>query len=92
MDARVISAFTRAHSPYLKGIYARLRGLWTGVNALNGAVLPAHDGSRVSVLKMRRRKSSPFAATLRQQRGPSRHVQQTAMPVTGFLDSQTPDG
>ena len=31
------SASTRVHSPYLKGVYARLRGLWTGVNALNDA-------------------------------------------------------
>src|SRR5262245_37795304 len=29
-----MSAFTRVHSPYLKGVYARLRGLWMGVNAL----------------------------------------------------------
>jgi hypothetical protein len=32
MDARVISAFTRVHSPSK-----------TGVNALNDALLPAHD-------------------------------------------------
>jgi hypothetical protein len=33
MDARVISAFTRVHSPSK-----------TGVNALKDALLPAHDG------------------------------------------------
>jgi hypothetical protein len=32
MDARVISAFTRVHSPSK-----------TGVNALKDALLPAHD-------------------------------------------------
>ena len=37
MDARVISAFTRVHSPSK-----------TGVNALNDALLPAHDELRVS--------------------------------------------
>jgi hypothetical protein len=37
MDARVISAFTRVHSPSK-----------TGVNALNDALLPAHDGSRAA--------------------------------------------
>jgi hypothetical protein len=35
------SAFTRVHSPYLKGVYARLRGLWTGVNALNDVLCVA---------------------------------------------------
>src|SRR5262249_2816542 len=44
MDARVISAFTRIHSPSK-----------TGVNALNDALLPAHDELRVSVLTMKRR-------------------------------------
>jgi|APPan5920702752_1055751.scaffolds.fasta_scaffold149356_2 hypothetical protein len=33
MDARVVSAFTRVHSPSK-----------TGVNALENALLPAHDG------------------------------------------------
>jgi len=35
MDARVISAFTRVHSPSK-----------TGVNALEDALLPAHDAAR----------------------------------------------
>jgi hypothetical protein len=35
------SASTRVHSPTLKGVYARLRGLWTGVNALNDALCVA---------------------------------------------------
>src|SRR5262249_35234956 len=29
-----ISAFTRVHSAHLKGVYARLHGLWTGVTPL----------------------------------------------------------
>src|SRR5262249_445947 len=34
-----MSAFTRVRSPYLKGVYARLRGLWTGVNAFEDALM-----------------------------------------------------
>ena len=45
MDARVISASTRVHSRP-KGRVRRLRGLWTGVNALEDALLPAHDAER----------------------------------------------
>jgi hypothetical protein len=39
MDARVISAFTRVHSPSK-----------TGVNALEDVLLPAHDESRAMPL------------------------------------------
>jgi len=39
MDARVISAFTRVHSPSK-----------TGVNALIDALLPAHDADIFSVV------------------------------------------
>src|SRR6516165_6570953 len=38
------SEFTRVHGPYLKGVYARLRGLWTGVNALNDALCAGMSG------------------------------------------------
>jgi hypothetical protein len=47
------SAFTRVHSPYLKGVYARLRGLWTGVNALNDALcIAAADPRRVAPTRL----------------------------------------
>jgi hypothetical protein len=42
MDARVISAFTRVHSPSK-----------TGVNALNDALLPAHDWLDTQTLPQR---------------------------------------
>src|SRR5262249_40180077 len=45
---RRVSAFTRVHSPYLKGVYARLRGLWTGVNALNDALCAGMSGREAS--------------------------------------------
>src|SRR5262249_15306272 len=50
LDSRHISAVTRVHSPYLNSVYARLRGLWTGVTALNDALC-----ARLSRVLLRRR-------------------------------------
>ena len=46
-----VSAFTRVHSPYLKGVYARLRGLWTGVNALNDALCAGMSGKEAMTFR-----------------------------------------
>jgi hypothetical protein len=72
-------------SPGLKGVYARLRGLWTGVNALNDALCAGMSGRgaarRLAALMLRSRALSAFTRVFRAPwRGVSKHEGRAAAP------------